>query len=116
MTAQEYIMTLDKWEIARLEAVAIRNVACGYCNSKAGFPCRVNVRNEIGSFLPGFAHIARQFAWVEMADVLSESPLPAITDPHDDIIITALYGRDPNHPGPLDDILGITPDDISDLL
>lgn len=76
--ATAYIRTLGKLEIGRLEEMAIRNVDCTHCPSKVKSPCQHGSRNGIGSFLPGYAHIARQIAWVVMADLLGEPTLPAI--------------------------------------
>lgn len=103
MTHDEALAVMSKynqWEHARLQAVAILNVDCTHCPSRVGYPCQHGVRNGIGSFLPGYAHIGRKIAWLIMADTLGESPLPAIEDtPATD----------------LDDILGGS-EDLSDIL
>lgn len=92
--SESFIKTLGKWEIARLEAVAIRRVDCTFCTSKKGRPCQINSRNGIGSHLPGYAHISRQLAWLELAEMAGESPLPAICE-EDEERIFFLYGPDP---------------------
>jgi hypothetical protein len=83
--ALDFIKTLKRLEIARLELMAIKNSACPTCGSKAGTLCQVGSRNGIGSFLPGYAHIARQMDWVVQADLLGESVMPAVLSPEEEL-------------------------------
>lgn len=116
MTTDEAIAKLRPLlpaEHVRLEAAAIANVACSHCPSRIGFPCQINTKNGIGSFLPGYAHIARKIDWVIMADTLDESMLPDMpdepwhtTNPHRVIGSPSIED--------LSDILG--EEDLSDIL